>query len=59
MIHDEKFPGVHVAFGDPLGEVTGAEWESKVHCDVVMRKCSIFVDENQIMEDGKFHASLL
>lgn len=59
MIHDEKFPGVHVAFGDPLGEVTGAEWESKVYCDVVMQKCNIFVDGTQIMEDGKFHASLL
>ena len=54
MIHDEKFPGVHVAVGDPLSEFTGAEWESKVHCDMTMRLCNIYVDGEQIMENGKF-----
>lgn len=59
MIHDEKFPGIHIAVGDPIGEATGAGWESDVHCDMVMKNCNIFVDGKQIMIDGKFAESLL
>lgn len=54
LLQDEKFPGVHIAFGDPYGKETGAGWSSKAHVDVVMKECSIIVDGKKIMEKGKF-----
>jgi leucyl aminopeptidase (aminopeptidase T) len=38
MLQDEKFPSVHCAFGDPLREETGADWESKTHLDGLILK---------------------
>src|SRR5690606_4723948 len=37
ILQDEKFPGVHIAFGNPYGAHTGAEWFSATHIDVVGR----------------------
>jgi aminopeptidase len=54
ILQDEKYPGVHIAFGNPYGAHTGAEWDSSTHIDVVGRKFNIWVDEQQIMQDGKF-----
>ena len=54
ILQDEKYPGVHIAFGNPYGAHTGAEWYSSTHIDVVGRKFDIWVDEEQIMRDGKF-----
>jgi leucyl aminopeptidase (aminopeptidase T) len=54
ILQDEKYPGVHIAFGNPYGAHTGAEWDSSTHIDVVGRKFNIWVDDEQIMEDGKF-----
>jgi len=54
ILQDEKYPGVHIAFGSPYGAHTGAEWDSSTHIDVVGRKFNIWVDEQQIMQDGKF-----
>ena len=54
ILQDEKFPGVHIAFGNPYGSHTGAEWYSATHIDVVGRKFDIWVDDEQIMRDGKF-----
>ena len=54
ILQDEKYPGVHIAFGNPYGSHTGAEWDSSTHIDVVGRKFNIWVDEQQIMQDGKF-----
>jgi aminopeptidase len=54
ILQDEKYPGVHIAFGNPYGAHTGAEWDSSTHIDVVGRKFNIWVDEQQIMADGKF-----
>ena len=54
ILQDEKYPGVHIAFGNPYGAHTGAEWESTTHIDVVGRKFNIWVDERQIMQEGKF-----
>ena len=28
LLQDEKVPGVHIAFGDPYGSQTGADWKS-------------------------------
>jgi aminopeptidase len=54
ILQDEKYPGVHIAFGNPYGAHTGAEWYSSTHIDVVGRKFDIWVDSEQIMQDGKF-----
>jgi len=54
ILQDEKYPGVHIAFGNPYGAHTGAEWDSTTHIDVVGRKFNIWVDDQQIMSEGKF-----
>jgi len=54
ILQDEKFPGVHIAFGNPYGEHTGAQWYSSTHIDVVGRKFDIWVDSEQIMRCGEF-----
>ena len=54
ILQDEKFPGIHVAFGDPYGAHTGADWKSTTHIDVVATRFNIWVDDRQIMNDGRF-----
>ena len=54
ILQDEKYPGVHIAFGNPYGAHTGAEWYSSTHIDVVGRNFDIWVDEAQIMRNGQF-----
>jgi aminopeptidase len=54
ILQDEKFPGIHIAFGDPYGAHTGADWKSATHIDVVATQFNIWVDDRQIMADGKF-----
>lgn len=54
ILQDEKFPGVHIAFGNPYGVHTGADWFSATHIDVVGRQFDIWVDDEQIMRQGKF-----
>src|SRR6185437_14156384 len=54
ILQDEKFPGIHIAFGNPYGEHTGAKWYSSTHIDVVGRRFDIAVDGRQIMCAGKF-----
>jgi aminopeptidase len=54
ILQDEKYPGVHIAFGNPYGRHTGAQWYSSTHIDVVGRRFDIWVDDEQIMKDGKF-----
>jgi leucyl aminopeptidase (aminopeptidase T) len=57
ILQDEKYPGVHIAFGNPYGAHTGADWDSTTHIDVVGRKFNIWVDDEQIMREGKFLVS--
>ena len=59
ILQDEKFPGVHIAFGNPYGAHTGATWTSSTHIDVVGTHFDIWMDEQQIMTRGVFAASLL
>lgn len=59
LLQDEKFPGVHVAFGDPYGKQTGADWKSDHHVDVIPTECTIDVDGRRIMSGGKFAAEIL
>ncbi len=58
ILQDEKFPGVHIAFGDPYGAHTGAKWKSSTHIDVVGLGFNIWLGdadgEEQIMRDGEF-----
>jgi len=54
ILQDEKIPGIHIAFGNPYGAHTGADWYSSTHIDVVGRKFNIWADDRQIMRDGQF-----
>jgi len=54
ILQDEKFPGLHIAFGNPYGHHTGAKWYSSTHIDVVGTRFDIWVDDQQIMEKGRF-----
>ncbi|MBS4028486.1 MAG: aminopeptidase [Ignavibacteriales bacterium] len=54
ILQDEKLPGVHLAFGNPYGEHTGANWVSTTHIDCVGREFDIEVAGEKIMEQGQF-----
>jgi aminopeptidase len=54
LLQDEKVPGIHVAFGYPYPEETGADWDCPSHCDVVMTRSTIKVDGEYLMRDGEF-----
>jgi leucyl aminopeptidase (aminopeptidase T) len=58
ILQDEKFPGIHIAFGNPYGEHTGAPWSSTTHIDVVGLRFNIWLEfesgEEQIMREGHF-----
>src|SRR6202023_1004393 len=54
ILQDEKIPGVHIAFGHPYAEHTGADWVSKTHIDCVGRDFDIWFDGEQVMKRGRF-----
>jgi aminopeptidase len=62
ILQDEKFPGIHIAFGNPYGEHTGAPWYSGTHIDVVGLGFNIWLESGtgagqvteQIMQNGRF-----
>jgi len=54
ILQDEKLPGIHIAFGNPYAEHTGQSWESITHIDCVGRNFDIWMDDEQIMQDGNF-----
>ena len=54
LLQDEKLPGVHIAFGDPYGNQTHADWKSKTHVDVLTRKCDVWIDEEPVIEKGRY-----
>jgi leucyl aminopeptidase (aminopeptidase T) len=51
---DEKFPGVHIAFGHPYSEKTGADWSSKTHIDCVLKDCDVWIDNKKILDNSKY-----
>ena len=59
LLQDEKMPGVHIAFGDPYGSQTGADWSCVTHVDVITGTCDIWIDGTQVMEHGIFQADEL
>jgi aminopeptidase len=54
LLQDEKMPGLHVAFGNPYPQFTGADWDAKIHVDVIPTSCTIEVDGHTIMSNGAF-----
>lgn len=54
ILQDEKIPGVHIAFGHPYAEHTGADWSSSTHIDVVGTRFDIWIDDHRIMRSGEF-----
>jgi len=54
LLQDEKFPGVHIAFGDPYGSQTHANWKSRTHVDVLTRDCDVWIDNDQVIEKGRY-----
>ena len=54
LLQDEKFPGVHLAFGDPYGSQTHADWKSKTHVDVLTRNCNVWIDDDQVIAKGRY-----
>jgi leucyl aminopeptidase (aminopeptidase T) len=54
ILQDEKIPGIHIAFGHPYAEHTGADWRSTTHIDCVGRDFDIWFDGEPVMRAGKF-----
>ncbi|HEV2139713.1 MAG TPA: aminopeptidase [Candidatus Dormibacteraeota bacterium] len=54
FLQDEKFPGVHIAFGHPYGRETGADWDCPSHVDALASHATVAVDGHRIMENGRF-----
>ena len=54
FLQDEKFPGVHIAFGDPYGYETGADWDCTSHVDALASHATVTIDGQKIMDAGRF-----
>jgi leucyl aminopeptidase (aminopeptidase T) len=54
LLQDEKVPGVHLAFGDPYGTQTRANWQSRTHVDVLTRACDVWIDDEQVIAGGQY-----
>jgi leucyl aminopeptidase (aminopeptidase T) len=54
ILQDEKLPTLHIAFGHPYAEHTGARWQSTTHIDIVGPRFDIWFDDDQVMAEGKF-----
>ena len=53
ILHDEKMPGIHFAAGDPLGEMTGAEWKCSVHVDMLPLRATVEVGGVKLVSNGR------
>lgn len=54
LLLDEKFPGIHVAFGSGYPDKTGATWDGKAHLDCIVTKPTVVIDDITIMNEGDF-----
>ncbi len=55
LLQDEKFPGVHMAFGHPYPEETGQkEWDCESHVDVIPLEVDVDVDGRALLRRGGF-----
>jgi leucyl aminopeptidase (aminopeptidase T) len=53
LLQDEK-ARIHIAFGNPYPELTGADWHSKTHIDGLIKKAVVKIDGTKIMEADKY-----
>lgn len=53
-LQDEKFPSVHLAFGDSLEEETGCPYTCDYHIDGVILEPTVTVDGIALMTKGKY-----
>lgn len=54
ILQDEKLPSIHMAFGHPYAEHTGADWVSTTHIDCVGIDMDIWLEDEKVMECGRF-----
>jgi leucyl aminopeptidase (aminopeptidase T) len=54
ILQDEKLPSIHIAFGHPYSEHTGADWTCSTHIDCVGIDFDIWLEDEKVMENGKF-----
>jgi leucyl aminopeptidase (aminopeptidase T) len=54
LLQDEKIPGVHVAFGHPYSDETGAPWTAKTHVDCVILETDVWLDGEQVQRAGQY-----
>lgn len=54
ILQDEKLPSIHMAFGHPYAEHTGADWVSTTHIDCVGIDMDVWLEDEKVMENGKF-----
>lgn len=54
ILQDEKLPSIHMAFGHPYSEHTGANWVSTTHIDCVGIDFDIWLEDEKVMENGRF-----
>ncbi|HVM45578.1 MAG TPA: aminopeptidase [Candidatus Thermoplasmatota archaeon] len=54
LLQDEKIPGVHVAFGHPYNDQTGAPWTARTHVDVVILDTDVWLDGEQVQARGRY-----
>ena len=54
LLQDEKYPGIHLAFGNPYVHFTGGDHTSEVHVDVVPVDVNVWIDGDQIIKEGRF-----
>lgn len=54
ILQDEKCPTAHIAFGDPMDNMTFAGWSCPEHVDMIMRNCDIWFEDDKVLENGEF-----
>lgn len=54
LLQDEKYPGVHIAFGHGYPKRTGCKWSSVAHLDGIMLSPTVIVDGKKIMDSGEY-----
>ncbi len=54
LLQDEKFPGIHLAFGFPYPKETGADWSSGNHLDIIPLEPTVELDGKKILDQGKY-----
>ena len=58
-LHDENIPGVHIAAGDPLGYITGADWTAKTRVSLIGKNTTVYIDDKEIIRDGNYIEEIL